>query len=201
MPVDDEPTGLKPEQEEFISWLLLSKRDRQIHGLPLLQKDWAEWKGLTDRTLRRWKQDETFQQVYEQRRMALAREITPNSTVTAEQVGGARPHKDARSRRRFEKPKPAGPEDDPANDPALSPGERDYMRARRALLELAENGEKGALELYYKYYGHEFVKAEQEADEKIVDLDDDTLVDEVVSMLGTNVVAESLARLTSAEAV
>lgn len=48
-------------KDEFAAWYALSKRDRQIHGLPETQKAFAEAKGVSPKTLRRWKKKDGWQ--------------------------------------------------------------------------------------------------------------------------------------------
>lgn len=191
--------ALTQEQEEYAAWLLLSKRARRVHGLPLQHSEWAEWKGVTDRTLRRWREKQEFQDHLEQRRLEMAREVTPNSTVTAEQVGGPRNPKDARTKRKQPKaPAVARPEDDPAFDEELSEDEQAYRRARDTLIALAEEGTTEALNLYFKYYGQSFIEAEKSANSELADLSDEELARQVIRLVGEDNVAEALAESAAA---
>ena len=188
--------SLHQTQEELLAWLVTSKRDRRIHGLPANEQEWAEWKGTTTRTMRRWKADEEFQELLSQRKLATARELTPNATVTPEDVGGARAVTDARARRRFEAPPEVGPEDDPLELEDLSPEERQYRKVKSALAAMAEQENHQAIDLWLKHYGKPFIEAEQQADSSLADLSDEGLADEVVRLLGVDRVAAAMARAT-----
>lgn len=189
-------------QEEYANWLLLDPRTRQVHNLPASQKEWADWKGVTPRTVRRWADKPEFQEFLTQRRAQRARELTDGATVTAADVGGARAAKDARLRRRLEeggKAAPATAADDPLADRDLSPQERKFHEVHDALAELALGGSASAMDSYLKHFGKPFLEAMRGEDEAGVDLDDETLVVEVVRMLGPDTVAFALAVVTGDE--
>ena len=182
--------GVSKLQEELAHWMLMDKRTRQVHGMPLTQKEWAQTKGITDRTVSRWiNHDERFQKYAEQLRVQSAQRILPNSTVAA---GNARAATDPRLVKRYSPPDPAGPDDDPyagVEDPKY----RAYLEAKDALLEGVRAGEKGAIETWFKLFGQEFIQAERAGSERLVDLDDDELADELVGLLGPDRVAQALA--------
>lgn len=181
----------RPEvRREYASWLALDRRTKVALNLPLTDQDFAEDKGTTTRTLRRWKGEPEFQTLVEQRRVELAKN-GPNSTVAA--VGGPRPVTDARSAARVSAPDEATPEDDPALDGDLTPGEADYVRVKDTLSRMARDGNQGAIDLYMKYYGKPFIEAETSDSSDLDDLTDEQLVNEVCELLGTDAVADWLA--------
>lgn len=186
--------ALKKIQEEFASWLLMSKRACRVHGLPLTYEEWAEWKGVASRTMRRWRESPEFQEHLEQRRLEIAREVTPNSTVTAEGVGGPRNPKDKRLRdKQLTAPEPATEADDPVNAGEITSDEQSYLKARDTLISMAENGSTEALNLYFKHYGQHFIEAERSASSELSDLSDEELASQVIQLLGEETVATVLA--------
>lgn len=186
---------LKPIHEEFIAWLLMDKRTRTVHGMPLTQEEWANYKGLVGRTVRRWKTMPEFKELYEQRKVENARRLMPNSTVMA---NGPRAATDARSRRRFEPPGAASEQDDPTFDEDLSPEEQDYAKSKDVVIRLAHAGDAKFMDIYLKTYGKQFVEAELSAGSMLQQMGDGELADELVRTLGPDRVAAALARSTEA---
>lgn len=187
--------AIRKNQEEFAAWLLMTKRDRRTHGLPATEVEWADWKGITARTLRRWKSLDEFDDYLKLRRAEMARQHIPNSTITAADVGGARNPSDARLKRRAEAgiPEPATQHDDPTYDPSLSPDELAYAQARDTLIQMAKDGSTEALNLYYRHYGQKHIEAERAASGDLAHLSDEQLAAEVVALLGEDAVASALA--------
>lgn len=183
--------SLTKAQEEFAAWLLLDKRTRKLHGLPSSQVEWSQWKGFDSegRTVRRWKSKPEFQAYLEHLRLQRARELTPNSTVTAEMVGGpAVPHE------QLEPPAPATDADDPLSR-VDDPRYRDYLIAREAMLDAVREGERGAAADFIKLFGREYLEAEQAGTERLVEMSDEELVREVIRLLGLEAVSGALAEL------
>lgn len=48
-------------KDEFAAWWVLSVREREIHGLPDTQKAFAKAKGVSPKTLRRWKKEDRWE--------------------------------------------------------------------------------------------------------------------------------------------
>lgn len=175
---------------EYLEWLLLDQRTRLVHSLPRTDAEFASLKGTTTRTLRRWKSEEDFQELLEQRRHARASELDPESSVAA-----AYPQTDARAKRRYERRGPASAKDDPARQHA-EPGtpEYEYHEIRTALAARARDGDTQAAQVWMKTFGEPFIEAERsEASSIFADMDDDELVDEALDMIGAERVAEWLA--------
>lgn len=176
-------------QEEYIAWLLMSKRDKRLHNLPETKGEWAEWKGLSPRTPRRWQTSPVFQQLYEQRKLGVARRNMPGSTVAA-QTGGAQP---SRSPAKHETVAPVAPEDDPTHDGQADPAEQQYLRLRDQLAADALNGKQDAMNLWFKYYGAAFVEQDRQSDGSIADMSNEALARELVGLLGLEEVARVMA--------
>lgn len=178
-------------REEYLEWLLLDDATRRAHGLPRSDREWAAHKGKADRTLRRWKDREDFQERLRQRREQIARGAA-NSTVAPSPEG--RPYTDPRSVRRFEAPEPVQRERDrivseAASEGVTDPEERDYLAVKSSLRDKAMDGDPRALELYMKHWGQSFAGAERDrAESRFPDLSDDELVGELLSLVGVDAV-------------
>ena len=148
------------EREEFMHWLLTSKRTRRVEGLPSSQKEYAEWKGRAAKTLTRWKQDPEFQAALVAEETARARESLGGAVSSTRRVdgrvGGVEGPKDARLAGR----KAYVPLD--GSEPA---GPVDLVETHARVLELlaaeVEEGNVRAAELWFKTLGKPFVDAEQ----------------------------------------
>jgi hypothetical protein len=69
-------------KSEFAYWTALPKRMRISLSLPATEKDFAEYKGVSARTLRRWKEEEDFQKLVDQHKHDLTGGVK-NSAVAA----------------------------------------------------------------------------------------------------------------------
>jgi hypothetical protein len=174
-------------REEYLEWLLLPRRTKLVHRMPLTDKDFADEKGVSTRTLRRWRDLPDFQAKLEERQADLAT-AQPGGTVSG--VGGSRPSKDARTRKT--RPKAVGADADLPDD--ATPDERDYLSAKSALIAMCGDGDLKALDLYFKHYGKSFIAAELEArDSSFADLTDDELIEATLQLIGADRVARWMA--------
>jgi hypothetical protein len=181
-------------QEEYLNWLLLDKRMKIAHRLPITEADFAELKGTTTRTLRRWKGDPDFQARLEQRRVSAAGKMLPNVAVSA---AGGKAVRDARAKGKVSPPPPLdNVADDPWDDPTATGPEREYLKIKGVLAAMAGQGDRQALDLWMKYWGKEFVAAEQGRESLLAGMSDEALVDEVCRLLGAQAVAAWLASST-----
>ena len=176
---------------EYANWLATPKRLRLGLGLPTSKAKFAELKGVSSRTLRRWQEDEEFLLAVEQRRKVFADE-GPNSSVAAK-TASPRPHTDARSRARFASPEPAGVEDDPVVTPELSADEAQFAKVKDTLAKMAEDGSTQALDLWLKHFGKSFIAAEQDSGfEELRGMSDREVLAEVLALSGRDAALSSL---------
>jgi hypothetical protein len=186
--------GLDHIREEYLEWLLIDKRTRQVHGMPATSREFAGVKGVSDRALRRWKQNPVFAERLEQRRVEVA-QGRQGGAVSAAGLLRSYPHTDPRAARRFAIPKPAQPEHDRVVEAAraegtVDPDLLDYASVKQAIRDAAAKGDGKSLELYMKHWGHEHAAAERMVRESsFADLTDDQLVDETLTLFGVETVA------------
>ena len=180
---------------EYAAWTATPKRLKTRLKLPVTKKDFADMKGVSDRTLRRWELQESFQDLVHQRRMEI-RNAGPNSAVEA--VGPPRPATHGTALKKFELPEPVSAKDDPVYDERLSPDEQKYAQVKDTLVEMAMSGNQGAIDLYMKHYGKPFIEAEQKAGSMFPNMSDSELEWEICSLLGQDAVSRYLTELATA---
>jgi hypothetical protein len=144
-------------QNEYIEWLLLDKHQRAVAGLPTSDIEWAKVKGITDRTLRTWKQNDDFIAKFENRQREQALKL-PGATTLAV--------------------KPSGNVEKVDDDTA------EYALIKQKLVERAKSGDRASAELYFKTYGKIFVDEEVASRRSdFRDLDTDALYDRVLALV------------------
>ena len=178
---------LNDVRAEFAYWYALPKRMRTSLGLPATEKDFAEYKGVAARTLRRWKTEEDFEKLVAQHKHDLTKGVK-NSAIAAVQ----RP-------REVEELRPATLADDPVHDPMLSPDEQKYLQVKDTLIQMAMDGNQGAMDLYLKHYGKTFVEAERQEFADYSGFSDDQLVRELCEWAGVERISAWLAEQAAAE--
>lgn len=181
-------------REEFIYWETLSKRQRRAHRLPESQSEFAEVKGVSSRCLRRWKSDPEFQERVRQlgqqeAQSAAGHAVSPRSYPVRNEAG----------KRKYDPPEPATEDDDPAILEARASGvsdrdEQDYHVVKASIRDKAADGDREALALYMKHWGHEYAQQEKARRESsLSDLSDRELVYETLELVGVDLVREWLA--------
>jgi hypothetical protein len=189
-------------RDEYAHWMATPQRLRVSLGLPRNQTEFAEFKGVNRRTLSRWREDPEFAALIEQKKLLVHGE-TKGAAVSAYGVGRPRPYVDPRSVKRIESLAggAATVEDDPVGAGSLSDEELAYMRVKDTLVRMAEDGEKGAIDLYLKHYGQVFIDAEADELEDFAGLSDDDLVNEMLLFVGVERVSGWLAARAAVESV
>jgi hypothetical protein len=192
---------LQDVRDEYAHWLATPQRLKVSLKLPQNHTEFAEYKGVNRRTLNRWRDDPEFAQLVEQKKLLVQGQM--KGSAVAEKVGGARPYKDPRTLKRLEEmgTQPVTVDDDPVGAGSLSEDEVAYMRVKDTLVRMAEDGEKGAIDLYLKHYGQVFIDAEADELEDFAGLSDDDLVSEMLVFVGVERVAQWLASRAAVESV
>jgi hypothetical protein len=169
---------------EFCRWYATPKYLRVTLGLPKTLGEFAEFKGIGERTVRRWKTIPEFQEIVDFEKERIARESSKNSSVSVN-IGMPQAPSDPRMVRRLTDQKdPVGWQDDRAFEEGLSEGELQYRQVRERLVNMAMEGSTQAADLFMKHWGKSFVDAEQQ-DVGYADLSDQDLVEEIVRMVGS----------------
>jgi hypothetical protein len=162
---------------EFAAWCATPKRLKKQLGLPMTKTDFAYMKSVSDRTLRRWELQESFQTLVEQRKVEFKNNV-PNSTISAA-VGSTRAATHGTALKKLELPVPVTAQDDPVYDEDLSPDEQKYQQVKDTLVRMAMDGNQGAIDMYMKHYGKPFVEAEQQTANMFPEMSDEQLFAEV----------------------
>lgn len=184
-------------RDEYAHWMATPQRLKVSLRLPQNHSAFAEFKGVDRKTLLRWRNDPEFQELVAQKKLLVQGQIN-GASVSAQGVGMSRPIKDPRPLRRMEAEANVARvtvADDPATVGAgsLSDEELAYMRVKDTLVHMAEDGEKGAIDLYLKHYGQVFIDAEADELEDFAGLSDDDLVNELLTFVGVESVSSWLA--------
>ena len=161
-------------KNEYINWLATPKRELIANNLPTTKKAFADLKGVNQRTLQRWEEGEDFKAILEQRKQERIADVV-------EAVGPPRPVTHGTALKKYQQDVPALTEEDK------------YLKVKDTLVEMATQGNQGAIDMYMKHYGKSFVEAEQAAGTLFANMSDDELVQEVFNLLGIEKVSAVLA--------
>jgi hypothetical protein len=161
-------------------------------GLPKTLNEFAEFKGIGERTVRRWKTIPEFNEIVDFEKERIARESSKNSSVSVN-IGMPQAPSDPRMVKRMtDQKEPAGWQDDLAFEEELSEGELQYRQVRERLVSMAMEGSTQAADLFMKHWGKTFVEAEQR-EVGFEGLSDVDLVEQVVRLVGSERFARILA--------
>jgi len=169
-------------KNEYAYWCATTKRLRVSLGLPLNDSEFAEMKQVDSRTLRRWKQEESFQEAVLRHKNEIANS-RPGASISKMTV----------SHPKAERLEVVTAADDPALQPGLSIDEQNYLQVKDTLIRMAQDGNQGAIDLYLKHYGKSFVEAERQEFKDYEEYSDDRLCDEVLRWVGVEFVSSWLA--------
>jgi hypothetical protein len=177
---------------EFARWAATPKYLRVTLGLPRSVAEFAEFKGVGERTVRRWKAMPEFQELVAFEKDRIAKESGSNSSVAAG-IGLPRAPQDPRMVKRLAGDvKPVTWEDDPALEEGVSEGELQYRQVRERLVHMAMEGSTQAADLFMKHWGKSFVEAEHQV-VGFQEFSDQELVEEIVRLVGSERFVDLLA--------
>lgn len=171
-------TGISPQWEAFANWLAMDEVQRERLNLPRNQTEYAIAHKISDRQLRRWKNDPLFKGLLEKKLASKGKSNTSGlSAVSANGVEAV-----------FE------PDEDVTGGSSLADSpEDDYAAIKSTLVKGALTGEPKYLDLYFKTYGKEFVAEEAAArSSNYSGLDMDDLILEAAVFLGVDRIADYL---------
>jgi hypothetical protein len=179
---------------EFARWAATPKYLRVTLGLPKTMGEFAEFKGIGERTVRRWKAMPEFEELVAFEKERIARESSKNSAVSVN-IGMPQAPQDPRIRKRLtDEKEPVGWDDDLALDEQVSEGEMQYRQVRQRLVHMAMEGSTQAADLFMKHWGKSFVEAEQQ-DVGYQEFSDQELVEEVVKLVGSERFSQIVANI------
>lgn len=161
-------------KNEYITWLATPKRELIANNLPTTKKAFAELKGVSQRTLSRWEGQEDFQEILRQRKSERVNDIV-------EAIGPPRPATHGTSLKKYDIPEVVLSEEDK------------YLKVKDTLVEMATQGNQGAIDMYMKHYGKSFIEAENASGTLFANMSDDELLQEVFKLLGVEKVSAALA--------
>ncbi len=175
-------------QREFIAWLALDKTAKRNLHHPVTMDEFADHVGVTSRTLRRWRDDPTFDKRVAQAKVRLAKGA-PGASISA--LGFLDPDKPDE----LEPVTRNGVHPELADRAIEDEGLRDYETLKRSLRDKAVSGEsEKALELWIKHFGRPYMDAEARALEStFTDLPDSVLIDKTLTLIGERAVTAWLA--------
>lgn len=177
-------------QKEFAYWLATPKRLRVSLGLPVSERQFSQMKDVDPRTLRRWKGQKAFGELVESFKLEMAN-ASPESSIR--KVGLPAPVE------RLDDSERVVLADDPVFDAALSRDEQRYLQVKDTLVQMAVDGNQGAMDLYLKHYGKSFIESEQADLADYQDMSDEQLVTELCHMVGVEALSGWLAEQAAAE--
>ena len=182
--------------QEFARWEATPKYLRVTLKLPRTVKEFAEFKGVGERTLQRYRQMPEFKELVEFEKGRIARESLKNSAVAPDIGMPAAPTDPRTIRKQTVELEAAGWKDDPALSGLedMSEGELQYRQVRERLVQMAMDGSTQAADLFMKHWGKTFVEAEQR-EVGFEGLSDADLVEQVVRLVGSERFAKILAGL------
>jgi len=157
-------------------------------GLPVSESQFCEMKDVNPKTLRRWRLQEPFQKLVESFKLELAN-AAPQSAIS--KIGVAVPVVSSADVPKVQL------SDDPMLDPTLSVDEQKYLQVKDTLVQMAMDGNQGAMDLYLKHYGKAFVEAEQSDFSDYKSMSDADLVEELCRMAGVERISAWLAEQAS----
>ena len=145
-------------QNEYIEWTLMNKHQRAISGLPTSDIQWAKVKGITDRAIRKWKQNPEFIAKLENRQKEIVLAL-PGATALPLQASTVQRQ-------------------------SVDSDKNEHEAIKAKLIERALAGDRASAELYFKTYGKQFVDEEiasRKSDFR--DLDTDALYERVLALV------------------
>ena len=189
MPVQADKIKIR---KEFIAWCATPQRLRVQLDLPKTKREFAELKGVNEKTLQRWTKLSDHDQLVEQHKKKFAGNLN-NSSIT-KQIKKPVPETHGNALKKYEDKPTVTISDDPVWNPELSHDEQRYQQVKDTLVTMAADGHSQAIDLYLKHWGKPFIEAEQSTTGMFPSLSDQELLDRVCRILGKEVMTGFLAK-------
>lgn len=163
---------VSPQWDAFANWMLLDDQQRDRLNLPKNITEYSIANKISDRTIRRWKNDPMFKALLEKKTAAKNKK-----GLTAVSVDGT----------------PAVLEEDLNLEETAESPEDEYQQIKSALVKGALTGDPKYLDLYFKTYGKEFVAEEMAArTSDLAGLSLDELIAETAAVVGPDSLISAL---------
>lgn len=179
-------------RKEYAAWCATPQRLRVQLGLPKTKREFAELKGVNERTLQRWDKMEDHDELVKQNKKKFAGGIDNSSIV--KDIMKPVPEKHGNALKKYEDKVVSSFEDDPVWNPELSHDEQRYQQVKDTLVSMAADGHSQAIDLYLKHWGKPFIEAEQSTTGMFPNLSDEDLLERVCRLLGKEVMTGFLAK-------
>ena len=189
MPVQADKIKIR---KEFIAWCATPQRLRVQLDLPKTKREFAELKGVNEKTLQRWTKLSDHDQLVEQHKKKFVGNLD-NSSIT-KQIKKPVPETHGNALKKYEDKPTVTISDDPVWNPELSHDEQRYQQVKDTLVTMAADGHSQAIDLYLKHWGKPFIEAEQSTTGMFPSLSDQELLDRVCKILGKEVMTGFLAK-------
>lgn len=187
MPVQADKVKIR---KEYIAWCATPQRLRVELDLPKTKREFAELKGINEKTLQRWQNLPEHKDMVEQHKRKFAGNIE-NSSITR-QIKKPMPETHGNALKKYQDPPTVTLEDDPVWNPALGPDEQRYLKVKDTLVNMASDGHSQAIDMYLKHWGKPFIEAEQSSVGMFPNLSDNELTERILSLLGKERISEFL---------
>jgi hypothetical protein len=192
MPVQAENIRIR---KEYIAWCATPNRLRVQLNLPKTKREFADLKGINEKTLQRWGKLSDHEKLVDQHKKKFAGNIE-NASIT-KNINAPSPEKHGNALKKYEPTPTVELSDDPVWNPDLSRDEQRYLQVKDTLVTMAADGHSQAIDLYLKHWGKPFIEAEQSTTGMFPNLSDSDLLERVCRILGKDVMAGFLARESS----
>lgn len=187
MPVQADKVKIR---KEYTAWCATPQRLRVQLDLPKTKREFAELKGINEKTLQRWQNLPDHKELVEQHKRKFVGNIE-NSSIT-KQIKEPMPERHGNALKKYEDPPVVTLEDDPVWNPTLGPDEQRYLKVKDTLVNMASDGHSQAIDMYLKHWGKPFIEAEQSSVGMFPNLSDSELTERILSLLGKDRISEFL---------
>lgn len=179
-------------RSEFAAWYATPAPLRRQFGMPRTQEEFADLKGVTTRTLRRWRERDDFREEVELHRRRIEAGVDGGTVAVKVNRPKLRPGSTLEPAESRTDQSPVVADTDEF-EVGISKHELLYRQAKDDVFARAAEGSAPAIELMMKYWGREMLAQEQAEQQLFAEMSDGELVDEVVSLLGEERLLEVLA--------
>jgi hypothetical protein len=185
-------SGKAKVRKEYIAWCSTPRRLKVQLGLPNTKRDFADLKGVSERTLQRWDNLPDHDELVDQHKKRFAGNL--DNAAISKKIGQPRPESHGNALKKYEDEPMVQASDDPVWNPNIGADEQRYLQVKDTLVRMAQDGHQAAIDLYLKHWGKPFIEAEQSTSGMFPNLSEKELRERICKLLGKEVLSEFLAR-------